>query len=181
MLSVVCPVYNEAENIGQLFQELREKVLVPMEVLIVYDNEDDNTIPVVRELVANSPFEIRLVKNKLGPGPILKGLLSRAAGMSLHYIAGVPTHDITNSFKMYKRQLLETTNIESDAGFVLGMEIVIKSFLAGKRITELPCTWMGRVAGKSRFRMWKWLPKYLRWYVYALKRGLLFRDSKGVR
>ena len=39
-------------------------------------------------------------------GPPLKRLLSRAAGLTLHWFAGVPTHDPTNNFKLYSRRSL---------------------------------------------------------------------------
>ena len=35
----------------------------------------------------------------------LKRLLSRVAGLTLHWFAGVPTHDPTNNFKLYSRSL----------------------------------------------------------------------------
>jgi hypothetical protein len=54
-------------------------------------------------------------------GPLVKGLLSQLAGVSLHYIAGVPTRDPTHSFKAYKKAFLERTPIESTAGFCLGV------------------------------------------------------------
>jgi len=231
MLSVVCPVYNEAENIGGLLRELEAKVSVPMELLVVYDQDEDTTLPVLSKLAPEFGFEIKPTKNRFGRGalnaiktgllaanheavlvvmadlsddlvavnemyrliskegfdvvcgsrymtngkqiggPVLKGLLSRIAGVSLHYLAGVPTHDVTNSFKMYRRELLHSIEIESDAGFEIGMEIVVKSYAAGRRITEVPSTWTDRVAGTSRFRLWKWIPKYLRWYFYALSKA----------
>jgi len=102
-------------------------------------------------------------------GPKFKGLLSRTAGLSLHLMTGIPTHDITNSFKMYRKSVLNDIKIESHGGFEIGMEIVVKSFLNGRNITEVPSTWTGRAAGKSRFRLMKWLPGYLRWYIYAIK------------
>ncbi len=34
-------------------------------------------------------------------GPPLKRLMSRTAGLTLHWFAGVPTHDPTNNFKLY--------------------------------------------------------------------------------
>ena len=52
-------------------------------------------------------------------GPWLKGLLSRMAGVSLHRIAGVATHDPTNSYKAYRKDFLDRTPIESTAGFCL--------------------------------------------------------------
>ena len=41
-------------------------------------------------------------------GPPLKRLLSRAAGLTLHWFAGVPTHDPTNNFKLYSRRFLDS-------------------------------------------------------------------------
>lgn len=102
-------------------------------------------------------------------GPLLKRTLSRMAGVSLHYLAGLPTHDVTNSFKLYSKKVLDAVTIESDGGFELGMEIVVKSFAKGYAITEVPTTWTDRSEGQSRFRLFKWLPKYFHWYMYALK------------
>lgn len=101
-------------------------------------------------------------------GPIIKGLLSRLAGISLHYLTGIPTHDVTNSFKMYSRNALKRINIESTGGFEIGMEITVKTFLNGGKITEVPSTWKDRSDGKSNFKLFRWLPKYIKWYVYAI-------------
>lgn len=105
-------------------------------------------------------------------GPWLKGLLSRAAGVSLHRFFGVPTHDATNSFKAYQREFLQRTPIESTAGFCLGMELTLKAHFAGERVTEVPARWYDRTEGQSRFRLWAWLPHYLRWYWFAVRHAL---------
>ena len=102
-------------------------------------------------------------------GPFLKGLLSRTAGLTLHWFAGVPTTDVTNSFKMYRTAFLQALTFESNGGFEIGMEAVVKAYVGGGRIAEVPSTWTDRVAGTSRFRLWRWLPKYLRWYLYAFR------------
>jgi len=101
-------------------------------------------------------------------GPWLKSALSRAAGVSLHYLSGLPTHDPTNSFKAYRREFLEKTRIESPAGFALAMELTVKAHFGGGRVDEVPATWTDRAKGKSRFRLFSWLPHYLRWYLWAL-------------
>ena len=49
-------------------------------------------------------------------GPLLKRLMSRTAGLTLHWFAGVPTHDPTNNFKLYSRRFLDATTIESKLG-----------------------------------------------------------------
>ena len=58
----------------------------------------------------------------------------------------------------------------------LGMEITLKSYFKGYEITEVPTTWRDRSSGQSRFRLMRWLPKYMRWYLFALKNSLLTRQ-----
>jgi cellulose synthase/poly-beta-1,6-N-acetylglucosamine synthase-like glycosyltransferase len=107
-------------------------------------------------------------------GPWLKQMLSRAAGTTLHWLRGVPTHDATNAFKIYDATMLKNLLLESRRGFELSLEITVKAFLAGYRITEIPAVWRHRTIGKSHFRLWKWLPSYIRWYLYAFRpRNLL--------
>ncbi len=112
-------------------------------------------------------------------GPWFKKFLSRTAGVSLHHLTGIPSHDVTNSFKMYTKKVLKDITIESNGGFEIGMEIVIKAHFAGFKVTEIPCIWMDRQKGKSRFKITKWTPKYLRWYFYALKRAFFF-TQRGI-
>ena len=105
-------------------------------------------------------------------GPRLKRLMSRTAGLTLHWFAGVPTHDPTNNFKLYSRRFLETVTIESTAGFELALELTVKATIARRRIAEVPTTWRDRTAGQSNFRLRKWLPHYLAWYWTALRARL---------
>jgi dolichol-phosphate mannosyltransferase len=100
-------------------------------------------------------------------GPLLKRLMSRAAGLSLHWFAGVPIHDATNNFKLYRRDFLDSVTIESTGGFELAIELTVKAKRARRRLAEVPTTWRDRTAGESRFDIRAWLPKYLRWYLYA--------------
>jgi dolichol-phosphate mannosyltransferase len=109
-------------------------------------------------------------------GPLLKKTVSRIAGISLKYLAGLPTHDMTNSFKLYRRSMLDSLEIESDGGFEVGMEIVVKAYFSAFKVTEVPCVWTDREKGKSRFKILKWAPKYLRWYFYALKKSFVEKN-----
>ena len=52
-------------------------------------------------------------------GPFIKRTLSRLAGVSLHYLAGLPIRDATNNFRAYSRRVVEQIPIESEAGFAL--------------------------------------------------------------
>ena len=226
----ILPVYNEGDNIGRALAEIYGHVATPKRVLIVYDFDEDDTLPAVRELLPLYPG-VELVKNTLGKGvlnairsgiaattadvviitmadlsddlavvprmvslirdggydvvcasrymrggrqiggPWFKGLLSRMAGLSLHWIAGLPTHDATNAFRAYRREVLRETAIESQSGFEYSLEITAKAHASGRRVTELPSTWRDRSAGQSRFRLRAWLPQYLRWYGWTIDRS----------
>lgn len=107
---------------------------------------------------------------KQNGGPLLKGLFSRTAGMSLHLLTRIPTHDVTNSFKLYRKSMLEKIKIESTGGFEIGLEICVKAYIAGYRIGEVPSEWFDREDGESNFHMWKWLPHYLHWYFWCIRK-----------
>ena len=97
-------------------------------------------------------------------GPLLKRSMSRAAGLSLHWLGGLPIHDATSNYRLYSKRLLQRVSIESSGGFELGLELTVKAYALGMPVAEVPTTWRDRTAGQSRFRLWKWLPRYLRWY-----------------
>jgi dolichol-phosphate mannosyltransferase len=105
-------------------------------------------------------------------GPLLKRTLSRLAGMSLHYFAGLPIRDATNNFRAYSRRAVELP-IEGQASFAIALELTLKAHWQGWRLAEVPTTWRDRTAGQSRFRLWAWLPHYLRWYLLALRKAWL--------
>jgi glycosyltransferase involved in cell wall biosynthesis len=102
-------------------------------------------------------------------GPWLKGKISHLAGVSLHLLGRVGTHDPTNSFKAYSRDFIREVGIESDTGFSMGIELVAKAKRLGRPVAEIPTIWLDRAEGTSNFKVSEWLGRYLRWYVHALK------------
>ena len=224
-LAIVLPVYNEGDAVEPVLRALSAGVATPHELVVVYDFDEDTTVPVVARLAAEIPG-LRGLRNELGRGvlnamkagiagtdapyvlismadgsdephivdamvdlarngadvvsasrymrggrqiggPPLKRLMSRTAGLSLHWFAGVPTHDPTNNFKLYSRRYLESVAIESTAGFELALELTVKATLLNRGVAELPTTWRDRTAGQSNFKLRKWLPHYLHWYRVA--------------
>ena len=102
-------------------------------------------------------------------GPWLKGFLSRTASLSMKWIGGLRTLDATNNFRAYRREFLEQMQVESTMGFELALELTAKAHVGGFRIDEVPTTWIDRTSGESRFRLWKWMPHYLRWYGRVMR------------
>ena len=102
--------------------------------------------------------------------PFLKSLLSKMAGKSLYYFARIGTKDATNNFKAYSKDLLNSIEIESQHGFEIGLEITTKAKIKKMRIAEIPTIWIERTENESNFPLWKSLPKYLKWYIWAVIR-----------
>ena len=227
ILSIVIPVYNEDKNFPKTYKAVKDNLRSPHKILVVYDFDEDTTVPVARKL-ARKDKDLLLVKNNLGRGPLnalkagfnsvksgpvlvvmadlsddladvdkmltlykqgnrivcgsrymkgggqiggpfIKRTLSRLAGVSLYYLRRIPTHDITNNFKLYDGAFLKTIKIESTMGFSIAIEITVKGFLAGQKIAEVPTTWHDRTEGEANFKLFKWLPQYLKWYFYAFR------------
>ena len=106
-------------------------------------------------------------------GPVLKSLMSRLAGRSLHLLTRIPTHDPTNSFRLYRTSFVRGVDVRSRGGFEIGMELTVKAYIAGLTVAEVPTTWIDRGAGQSKFKLRAWLPLYVHWYLYALRRAPL--------
>jgi len=106
---------------------------------------------------------------KLVGGPVVKQFLSRMAGVSAHFLFKLPTHDPTNAFKVFRKSIFKNIKVESNGGFEYNLEIIAKAWKKGYKIVEVPATWWDRTKGKSKFKLLKWLPKYLKWYFYLLK------------
>jgi dolichol-phosphate mannosyltransferase len=100
-------------------------------------------------------------------GPMVKRMLSKAAGRSLYWLARIGTRDATNSFKAYSRDFVEQVEIESRDGFEIGLELTAKARRMRLPVAEIPTIWLDRPAGFSNFKLAKWLPKYLHWYRFA--------------
>lgn len=105
-------------------------------------------------------------------GPWLKTLMSKTAG-KLIALLGFPTSDPTNNFKLYDGQWLALQKIESVGGFEVALELCYKAYSDKKEISQLPTEWFDRTDGQSNFKLWAWLPKYLKWYLLSIKAVIL--------
>lgn len=105
-------------------------------------------------------------------GSKIKGFFSAFVGKTLHYLLGVPTYDIANAFKMYRKAVMDAVSVKS-CGFEISMEIPLKAYYLGFKITEVPTVWRERARGRSNFRMLKLFPNYFSLYIWAIFKRIL--------
>jgi dolichol-phosphate mannosyltransferase len=66
-LTVLLPVRNETMNLRVMLRILRSVIVVPHEIIVIFDSETDTSIPVVEE-VRIDYAQVRLLLNQLGRG-----------------------------------------------------------------------------------------------------------------
>lgn len=91
-VSVLMPVRNEGVNLKIILKILQATIEVNHETLIVYDTNDDDSIPVVKNMWKSYP-QLRLIHNKLGKGVVnaVKAGINAAKGK---YILIITADDI---------------------------------------------------------------------------------------
>jgi glycosyltransferase involved in cell wall biosynthesis len=112
--------------------------------------------------------------------PFIKSVLVRSAAFTLRHLAFLPTHDPTNGLRLFSRRVLSTIAIESTEGFTYSIELLVKAHRLGWKISEIPVRWFERKKGQSRFRVFRWMIPYLRWYFYAFETTYLRRKPETV-
>ena len=80
-LSIVVPVFKEGEAVDPVLRALDIGVETPHEILVVYDFDEDPTVPVVERLHAELP-SIRGLRNDIGRGVLnaMKAGIAASAG-----------------------------------------------------------------------------------------------------
>ena len=101
--------------------------------------------------------------------PFFKSLIVRSASFTLYMLSSIPVRDASNGFRLFSRKLLREVNIESKVGFAYSLELLVKCHRFKYNIAEVPALWEERSEGESKFKIFKWLPQYLKWYIYGLQ------------
>lgn len=110
-----------------------------------------------------------------------KWIVTRVGTWVTYYLARMPTHDATNAFRMFSRRLIDTIEIESRVGFTFSVELMVKAVRLGWRVEEVPARWFERGDKPSRFQVFRWLPYYFYWLMYASATTWLLRGPETVR
>ena len=113
--------------------------------------------------------------------PLLKAILVRTVSFTLNRIALIPIKDASNGFRLFSRRLLDQVQMQSTEGFTYSLELLVKCHRLRWKITEVPASWYERTKGKSRFKVFKWLPHYFRWYIYGFSTTYIRRAPDTVK
>lgn len=79
-------------------------------------------------------------------------LLSYFANYYTKWVTGIPVADCTGGFKIFRRSVLETINLQDirSNGYSFQIEMNYKAWKAGFKIKEIPIIFVDRVKGSSK-------------------------------
>jgi len=104
--------------------------------------------------------------------PLLKLLANRIVNTVIRYGFRIETNDVTNAFKMYKREVIEGCKPLISPHFNLTVELPLKAIVRGYTWRVIPISWRNRVIGIAKLKLremgsryffiiaYLWLEKY---------------------
>ena len=118
-------------------------------------------------------FGSRFMKgSKVYEYPRLKLLINRIVNLVISYVFNVNYNDVTNAFKMYRKEVIQGCKPFISPHFNLTVEIPLKAIIRGYSWKTIPISWKNREKGESKLKLremgsryffiiaYLWLEKY---------------------
>ena len=125
------------------------RMIEAMNTSVEIKQSNNQTIQQFPDLVIGS----RYVKGGDTPGwPFKRRLISRAGGIFIRTVTGMPLRDPTGGFKCWKVSTLKKIDFETvgSKGYSFQLEMNHRTWKAGCAIREIPIVFTDRVAGYSK-------------------------------
>lgn len=174
MVSVVTKRGRE-KGMGAALMEGGRKARGEILVWVMGDLSDDlGKIPEMVEAIksgADIVFASRYMPGgSSGDLDKLKAFLSSRFTFFARFFFGLKVHDITNAYRAFRKKLTDEIHLES-TDFAISPELAIKAHLLGYRLSEIPCSYKTRVSGKTKFKIFKMVLKYMTLFRYVFYRN----------
>jgi dolichol-phosphate mannosyltransferase len=113
--------------------------------------------------------------------PQVKLIINRLANLFVRLLFGLKYNDITNAFKLYKRETIEGLRPFMAPHFNLTVELPLKTVVRKYSYTWLPNTWINRKSGESKLKIKEMGSRYLFIVLYCLiEKYLTYGDYRKV-
>jgi dolichol-phosphate mannosyltransferase len=84
--------------------------------------------------------------------PVMRRFISGGGNIFVRFLLGIPVHDCTAGFRCYRRQVLESIDLDSiqSEGYAFQVELAYRVWRQGFKIVELPIIFVDRIVGTSK-------------------------------
>ncbi len=109
--------------------------------------------------------------------PKFKLFLNRLANKFIQLLFGLRYNDVTNAFKLYRRQVIEGAKPFLSHHFNLTVELPLKAIVRGYTFSVLPNDWIQRKTGESKLKIKEMGSRYLFIVLYCFIEKWLSRGD----
>ncbi len=109
--------------------------------------------------------------------PWLKRILNRTANTFIRLLMQLPYDDVTNAFKMYRREVIEGVRPLLSKHYNLTVEIPLKAIIRGYSYAVVPNSWTNRTSGVSKLKIKEMGSRYLFIVLYCFLEKWLSRGD----
>lgn len=83
---------------------------------------------------------------------VIRRIISGGGNIFARFMLGIPVHDCTAGYRCYRRQVLESIDLDSiqSQGYAFQIELAYRVMQHGFKIVETPIVFMDRRVGKSK-------------------------------
>jgi len=140
----------------------------------------------MREQKVDCVFGTRFSKeSNLVDYPLPKLILNRLANTFIRILFGLRYNDITNAFKLYRKEVLQGLKPLISHHFNLTVELPLKAIVRGYSYTVIPNSWTNRKQGESKLKIKEMGSRYIFIILYCfiekwLSRGDYHRDTRTI-
>lgn len=124
---------------------------------------------IMQETGVDCVFGSRFIKGgEVIDYPYLKLVLNRLANAFIRVIFALPCNDITNAFKLYRRQVIDGAKPLLSHHFNLTVELPLKAITRGYSYAIVPNYWINRKTGISKLKIKEMGSRYMFIILYCL-------------
>ena len=109
--------------------------------------------------------------------PVVKLLINRLANTFIRALFLIRANDITNAFKVYKREVINAVQPLQSLYFNITVEIPLKAIVRGFSYVQVPINWYGRKSGVSKLGIKEMGRKYMFTVLYVWLEKILLTDE----
>lgn len=100
--------------------------------------------------------------------PVVKLIINRMANTIVRLCFGIRYNDITNAFKLYKKETINGLKPFLSPHFNLTLELPLKAIVRGYSYAVIPNSWTNRKSGKSKLKIREMGSRYFFIMLYCL-------------
>ena len=100
--------------------------------------------------------------------PLPKKFINRFVNNLVSWSFGLKYNDLTNAFKLYKRETIQGLKPFLSPHFNLTLELSLKAIVRKYSYTYIPNSWRNRKAGESKLKIREMGSRYFFVYLYCV-------------